>query len=149
MKSESSRSICILGCGGFIGSHLVERLLATTDHAIIGIDLSAAKIAPLLDNPRLSFVKLDVGDPAALAPYIDRCETVVSLAALCNPALYNTVPLDVIESNFTRPLELVKLCAARKKWLIHFSTCEVYGKTPAAITGTPMIAGPLSKTRAR
>jgi UDP-apiose/xylose synthase len=56
---------------------------------------------------------------------------VISLVALCNPSLYNTVPLSVIEANFVRPYELASMCAALGKWLIHFSTSEVYGRTVA------------------
>ena len=38
---------------------------------------------------------------------------VVSLTALCNPALYNTQPLEVIDASYTDLVPLVKLCAAR------------------------------------
>ncbi|ESQ51252.1 hypothetical protein EUTSA_v10016776mg [Eutrema salsugineum] len=53
----------------------------------------------------------------------------INLAAICTPADYNTRPLDTIYSNFIDALPVVKYCSENNKRLIHFSTCEVYGKT--------------------
>ena len=33
--------ILVLGAGGFIGSHLVEHLLARGEHEVVGLDLPA------------------------------------------------------------------------------------------------------------
>lgn len=120
---------CIIGSGGFIGSHLAQRILSTTRHSITGIDLNSSKIKPFLSYNRFEYVNLDVAKSKELIRYVDRSDCVVSLAALCNPALYSAVPIDVIQSNFTHPAELVTLCAHMGKRLVHFSTCEVYGKT--------------------
>ncbi|MBD3242543.1 MAG: bifunctional UDP-4-keto-pentose/UDP-xylose synthase [Chitinivibrionales bacterium] len=158
-----SPSICILGCGGFIGSHLVDRLLAETEWSLYGIDKVSAKIDHALSHPRMHFVSADVYDTPVVASYVRRCDIVVSLVALCNPALYNTIPVEVIETNFTHPVEVARLCAEHGKWLIHFSTSEVYGKTVDAVAGveggddarrqllseegTPLILGPVSAQR--
>ncbi|KAH9287869.1 hypothetical protein KI387_031986, partial [Taxus chinensis] len=53
----------------------------------------------------------------------------INLAAICTPADYNTRPLNTIYSNFIDALPVVKYCSENNKRLIHFSTCEVYGKT--------------------
>ncbi|KAK1358027.1 hypothetical protein POM88_051283 [Heracleum sosnowskyi] len=53
----------------------------------------------------------------------------INLAAICTPADYNTRPLDTIYNNFIDALPVVKYCSENNKRLIHFSTCEVYGKT--------------------
>ncbi|BBM99457.1 hypothetical protein MPTK1_1g21420 [Marchantia polymorpha subsp. ruderalis] len=55
-------------------------------------------------------------------------DVVINLAAICTAADHNTCPLDKIYSNFTDALP-VRFCRDYKKLLIHFSTCEVYGKT--------------------
>ncbi|MFS7915796.1 putative NAD-dependent epimerase/dehydratase, NAD(P)-binding domain superfamily [Helianthus anomalus] len=57
------------------------------------------------------------------------CRSTINLAAICTPADYNTRPLDTIYSNFIDALPVVKYCSENNKRLIHFSTCEVYGKT--------------------
>jgi UDP-apiose/xylose synthase len=135
MNSASSQTLCILGCGGFIGSHLLRRILDDGGRRVIGIDITSAKIDHLLAHPDLSFVKLNVHDSDAVRSHIEQCDTVISLVALCNPALYNTIPLDVIDINFNRPLDIVRTCAERGKRLIHFSTSEVYGRTIASFAG--------------
>ncbi|HEV3032934.1 MAG TPA: NAD-dependent epimerase/dehydratase family protein, partial [Polyangia bacterium] len=77
--------------------------------------------------------------------------------ALCNPSLYNTRPLDVIDANYTDLVPLVKLCAARGVRLVHFSTCEVYGRRALDAGGhetptmneetTGMFLGPVDRER--
>ena len=148
----------IPGCSGFIGSHLIERILATTDFRVIGVDQSSGKIDHLLANDRLTFIKSDIYSCPAIKEYVKASDVVISLAALCNPSLYNTIPIVVIDSNFTQPRELVKLCAEQGKRLIHFSTCEVYGRTLASYRGddceepfredvSPYLLGPIGAQR--
>jgi UDP-apiose/xylose synthase len=156
-------TICVLGCGGFIGSHLLERILTTTGYHVAGVDISSAKINHLIKQRNLSFVKKDIFDIKSVRPYIERSDAVISLTALCNPSLYTTVPLSVIDINFTRHLEIVRVCSEMGKWLVHFSTCEVYGKTTASLCKgsteedaagfllnedtSPLIMGPVSAQR--
>jgi UDP-apiose/xylose synthase len=64
---------------------------------------------------------------------------VISLTALCNPSLYSTMPLEVIDASFTHLLPLVKLCAARRVRLIHFSTAEVYGRRALDAAAEPAL----------
>jgi UDP-apiose/xylose synthase len=63
-----------------------------------------------------------------------RCKVVISLTALCNPALYSTVPLEVIDASYTHLVPLVESCARAGTRLIHFSTSEVYGKMALDLT---------------
>ncbi|MAE97426.1 MAG: hypothetical protein CL910_22480 [Deltaproteobacteria bacterium] len=49
------KKVIILGCGGFVGSHLTDRLLASGDVHVEGWDVSYDKISQHLDDPRLSF----------------------------------------------------------------------------------------------
>jgi UDP-apiose/xylose synthase len=129
-----SDAITILGCDGFIGSHLLEYFLANGNKTIYGFDQDTRRISHIVkSDKRFQFFQGDI----YLSPDLDRCindsEVVISLAALCNPSLYNTLPVDVIESNFNNPVKIVKMCTKYKKWLIHFSTSEVYGKTEASL----------------
>ncbi len=155
--------ILILGCGGFIGSHLVERVLKDTKHHIKGVDLSDYKIKVHTEDPRFLFHKRDVYEDATmLSMDIAHSDVVIFLATICHPSLYNTQPLKTIRSNFTQPCQVVDLCAEHKKWLINVSTCEVYGRTllsyvePDAYTDelylqredeTPLIMGPIQNQR--
>jgi UDP-apiose/xylose synthase len=126
------KKVLILGCGGFVGSHLTDRLLATTDLAIEGWDVSYDKIAQHLGNDALTFHQRYIDEDttyAELEPVIEDVDAVFSLAAVCTPAQYVSSPVRTIHSNFIHAYKLIELCARHRKWLIHTSTCEVYGRT--------------------
>mmetsp|Transcript_1054 Transcript_1054/g.3708 ORF Transcript_1054/g.3708 Transcript_1054/m.3708 type:complete len:420 (+) Transcript_1054:314-1573(+) len=170
---KAPKSLCVIGVAGFIGSHLLERLMYNSEYKVIGIDMVGEKIEHLLKpgqahSNRLEFHKFDIRKPQyqeLLEDCITRCDTVINLAAICNPAEYNTRPLDTIDSNFTDALPVIRICSDQQKHYIHFSTCEVYGKTLAGFAekdtefrndpdnymlredDTMMILGPIHKQR--
>lgn len=127
--------IAVLGAGGFIGSHLVPRLAARPGTTVDAIDVTFDKLAPGL--PRVRRVLASLTDPEVLDQITARADIVVSLTALCNPALYNTRPLEVIDASYTDLVPLVRLCAERGRWLVHLSTCEVYGRRALTPAGRP------------
>jgi UDP-apiose/xylose synthase len=156
-----TKKLIILGCGGFVGSHLTNRLLSTGRYRIEGWDISHHKISAHLGNDKLRFHRtyLDAATTfRELEPHLEECAAVVSLAAVCTPAEYVLNPVHTIRSNFIDAYRLVELCAKYRKWLIHTSTSEVYGRTIASyLPGnaysdpdlyeqredqTPMIMGP-------
>jgi UDP-apiose/xylose synthase len=154
--------IALLGCGGFIGSHFLDAFLADPDVRIEGWDWTQTKIQPHLSNPRFRFHPGDIYAQSDLESLLSECDVVVSLAAICNPSQYNTKALDVIESNFIQARKIADLCAKLGKWLIQFSTSEVYGQTLAHWAGTgasrpelyemgeeetPLLLGPVSSQR--
>jgi UDP-apiose/xylose synthase len=158
--SADRTTITVVGCGGFIGSHLLEALLARGRSEVVGIDIASEKIKHLMGNPRFAYVQADMHDLAKVRPFIERSGTVFLLAALCNPALYNTKPIEVIDINCTGTLPLIALCAEAGARIVYFSTSEVYGKTIASVggpsdtesillreDGSPLILGPVSAQR--
>src|SRR5216684_1828592 len=123
-----------LGAGGFIGSHLTQRLLAE-GHSVTAVDLSTDKVSELLDHPRLTFIKQDIRSPQCeLDPAIAEADLVIDLIAYANPGLYIRIPLEVFRLNFQENLKIAESCVRHKKRLIQFSTCEVYGRTAASLT---------------
>lgn len=123
--------IALLGCGGFIGSHFLDLVLGDPAYEVEGWDQEAGKIRHHLGHPAFTFRGGDLYADPALEARIAACDVVVSLAALCNPSQYNTRGVDVIESNYSLPRRIADLCARHGKWLIQFSTSEVYGQTLA------------------
>lgn len=126
--------ICIIGAGGFIGSHLCEALMWETEHSVISIDVYSDKIDHLLRNndpwsSRIEFHKMNIKHDPRIEGLVREADMTINLAAICTPADYNTRPLDTIYSNFIDAIPVVKFCSDFNKRLIHFSTCEVYGKT--------------------
>ncbi len=135
-KQPDWRRIGVLGAGGFLGSHLVPALLERTRCEIDAVDIQFGKLETF--DPRVRRRAMRVEDPKAIAETVERCDVVLSLTALCNPALYTTRPLDVIDASYTDLVPLVRACAARGRRLVHFSTCEVYGRTALDSEAKPM-----------
>jgi UDP-apiose/xylose synthase len=126
--------LVVLGCGGFIGSHLLDLLLPTAEYEIEGWDLDDQKIEQHLTRPNFHFHRRGIHEPSeqeVLRESVASATAVINLAAICNPAEYNTRPLDVIRANFLDIYPVVGMCADHGTWLISFSTCEVYGRTLA------------------
>lgn len=126
------RRVLILGLGGFVGSHLTDRILRTRSGQIEGWDVTFDKLLEHLGNERLELHRqyIDADTTfAELEPVIGEVDAVISLAAICTPANYVSSPVKTIRSNFIDAHPLIELCAKHRKWLIHTSTCEVYGRT--------------------
>jgi UDP-apiose/xylose synthase len=149
------RTVAVIGAGGFLGSHLVPALSTQPDLWIEAIDVDFRKLE--LESPRVRRHQARIGEPGLLADIVARADTVLSLNALCTPALYNTNPLEVIDASFTDLLPVVKACAEAGRRLVHFSTCEVYGRVSLDDAGRPAAAmnedssglflGPVSRER--
>ena len=147
--------IAVLGAGGFIGSHLVPALVERFGCEVDAVDIDLEKLE--CRDPRVHRILARVEDPGLVEEVTGRSRVVLSLTALCNPALYSTIPLEVIDANFTHLLPLVKSCAERRRWLIHFSTAEVYGLRAVDASGDPasemnedqsgLLLGPVNRER--
>jgi UDP-apiose/xylose synthase len=144
-------TVAILGAGGFIGSHMVEHLLAAGRYAVVGIDVSSEKLQGIAGSA-FTFHLADVRRaPALLEQVIRDADVVVDLIAYANPSIYVTDPLEVFELNFVQNLEIAKLCIAHRKRLIQYSSAEVYGKTADGAAyvedATDGVFGPVHKQR--
>ena len=126
--------VLLLGVGGFIGSHLVDRLLRDPSYEVEGLDLTDEKLDEVLLLPRFTFVRGDVRhEHDAMRAMIDRADVVVDLIAHATPSLYVAKPLEVFELNFLENLYIAEACVEKGKRLVQFSSCEVYGKTLASV----------------
>jgi UDP-apiose/xylose synthase len=152
MKPER---IAVLGAGGFLGSHLVPRLVERFGCVIDAVDVDFDKLE--CSDPLVRRIRARVEEPGLVDELTQSSTLVLSLTALCNPALYSSVPLDVIDASFTHLLPLVRRCAERRVRLIHFSTAEVYGRRALDAASAPMaemsedtsalVLGPVAKQR--
>ena len=131
----SVKRVAVLGAGGFIGSHLVPALVQRFGCEVDAIDVEFRKLEPGLAGVHRLTTRIE--EPGLIDELTERCELVISLTALCNPALYSTMPLAVIDANYTHLLPIVQRCAERGVRLIHFSTSEVYGRTALDSSGQP------------
>ena len=75
--------ICITGGAGFIGSHLVSRLLEQNEVVVYdNLHRNALQFAHLDAHPHLHFVKGDVLDYDATRKAMDGCRVVIHCAAI-------------------------------------------------------------------
>ena len=131
------KRIAVFGAGGFLGSHLVPCLVERFGCDVDAVDVDLRKLE--YRGARAHRITARVEQPGLADEIVARADVVISLTALCNPALYNSIPLEVIDGNFTHLVPLVNACAARRVRLIHFSTCEVYGRRALDASGEPML----------
>jgi UDP-apiose/xylose synthase len=110
-----------------LGSHLVPALLTAFDCEVEAVDIDFRKLET--SDARVHRRVSRVEAPGLVDEITSRCDLVISLTALCNPALYSTMPLEVIDASYTHLVPLVARCSELGVRLIHFSTAEVYGRT--------------------
>jgi nucleoside-diphosphate-sugar epimerase len=78
--------ILILGINGFIGHHLTEKVLSTTDWEIYGMDMSSDRVAAHLSNPRFHFIEGDITINKEWVEYhVRKCDVVLPLVAIESP----------------------------------------------------------------
>lgn len=143
--------VVVLGANGFIGSALTAAILRSRPWEVYGIDLSDHKLRDLPSSPRFHFVEGDISINREWVEYhIKKCDVVLPLVAIANPAQYVTDPLRVFELDFEANLAVVRQCVKYKKRLIFPSTSEVYGMSPDAVLdeeSSPLVYGPIHKQR--
>ena len=143
--------LLIIGAGGFIGSNLVEHLIAEDVHDIVGIDVSGAKLRGI-DGPRFEFEEIDITvDRDRVDDLVAASDVVVDLVAYANPSLYVSRPLDVIRLNFFENMAILEACLRHGKRLFQYSTSEIYGKRSTNGTyiedRSDLVMGPVTKQR--
>ncbi len=143
--------ILILGVNGFIGSSLSERILASTDWEIYGMDIGTHKISEFLNHPRFHFVEGDITINKEWIQYhVKKCDVVLPLVAVATPSLYVSNPLYVYELDFEANMAIVRECVKYQKHLVFPSTSEVYGMSedvPFDEESSRLVLGPINKSR--
>jgi nucleoside-diphosphate-sugar epimerase len=145
------KRILILGVNGFIGHHLSQRILATTDWEVFGMDMQADRLADVMDDRRFHFFEGDITINKEWIEYhIRKCDTVLPLVAIATPATYVKQPLRVFELDFEANLPIVRACVRHGKRLLFPSTSEVYGMSTDREfdpDSSPLVYGPISRQR--
>jgi dTDP-glucose 4,6-dehydratase len=119
--------IIVSGAAGFIGSHLVERLLAEA-HSVIGLDNlitgCTRNLAQAEDNPRFRFIRYDVTQPFESDAEVD---AVLHLASLASPKDYLAHPLETLEVGSAGTRNMLELARRHEARFLLASTSECYG----------------------
>ena len=122
------KKVLILGVNGFIGHHLSQRILKTTDWEVYGMDMASDRVSEHMSNPRFHFFEGDITINKEWIEYhIKKCDSILPLVAIATPATYVKEPLRVFELDFEANLPFVRAAVKHGKHLIFPSTSEVYG----------------------
>lgn len=130
------RSVFVSGGAGFIGSHLVRRLLASAgvQRVVVYDNFSSGTrrhLAEVSHDARLCIVQGDLKDSAATAAAMKGCDAVVHLAANPDIAKAVTQPdIDFWEGTYLAQnmLEGMRINGVRR--LLYMSGSGVYGEDP-------------------
>ena len=140
MKEAREKRVLVTGAAGFIGAHLVHRLLAD-GFEVIGVDslnnyydprLKEARLRKLCIGPRFWFIPLDLADREGVNSLFrdGDFEAVVHLAAQAGVRYSISNPEDYVASNlvgFVNVLEGVRACSCRH--FVFASSSSVYGSS--------------------
>jgi UDP-glucose 4-epimerase len=124
--------ILITGGAGFIGSHLVERLLASGKAVTVIDDCSTGSLENLkavANHPDLRIIRSKVSQCAELAGIVGGAESIFHLAAAVGVELVVNSPIHVLETNLHETEVLLRAAADGGVPLLLASTSEVYGKS--------------------
>ncbi len=127
-----SSFILVTGGAGFIGSHLVERLLQDGKSVVVIDDFSTGRrdnLRAVAKNPRLRIVEAKVSGCKELPKLAAKSEFIFHLAATVGVDLVVKSALHVLEASFHETQMLLRAAARNATPLLLTSTSEVYGKS--------------------
>jgi UDP-glucose 4-epimerase len=124
--------VLVTGGAGFIGSHLVERLLQSGYFVTALDDLSTGAKENLTvaeEHPNFRFVEGSAADFATLTPLMAQTEQVYHLAASVGVRRIVEQLVDSIENTIKSTEAVLQLAAQHNTRLLITSTSEVYGRS--------------------
>ncbi|MBX2811304.1 MAG: NAD-dependent epimerase/dehydratase family protein [Myxococcales bacterium] len=133
-RSLNGKRILVTGANGFMGSHLIRRLLRTKASSIYGLYLRETSLVEGLD---LELREVDLTQPEAVTAAIKeiRPEIIFNLAAMVNVGRDLNLASSLFAVNTQGPINLVTACAAEGfESFVHIGTCEEYGDNPTPFT---------------
>ncbi|WP_159941977.1 MULTISPECIES: NAD(P)-dependent oxidoreductase [unclassified Nocardiopsis] len=126
------RRSLVTGGFGFIGGHLVERLLRRGDDVVV-VDPAPAPPDLRDDRAAVRHVPCDVRDAEALRLVdVTGVDEVYHLSSLVGVDRYLSDPLDVVDTSVLGTRNVLDLARRARAKLVLASTSEVYGKNPVA-----------------
>jgi len=149
---KKTKHILVTGGAGFIGAHLVERLLKDGKSVVIIDDFSTGSLNNLRavkKNPRLKIVKSRISDCKQLSRLAADAEFIFHLAATVGVELVVKSALHVLEAGFNETQILLRAAAENSTPVLFASTSEVYGKStkPEFSEDDDLLIGPPGQSR--
>ena len=147
-----SSFVLVTGGCGFIGAHLVERLLREGKSVVVVDDLSTGSLenlAAVKNHPQLRIIQAKVSDCAELPELAAQAEYIFHLAATVGVELVVQSALHVLEASFNETQILLRAALKNSTPLLLTSTSEVYGKSakPEFSEDDDLLIGPPGQSR--
>uniref|UniRef100_A0A6M2EM72 UDP-glucuronate decarboxylase n=1 Tax=Populus davidiana TaxID=266767 RepID=A0A6M2EM72_9ROSI len=122
---RKSLRIVVTGGAGFVGSHLVDKLISRGDEVIVIDNFFTGRkenLVHLFGNPRFELIRHDVVEPILL-----EVDQIYHLACPASPVHYKYNPVKTIKTNVMGTLNMLGLAKRVGARFLLTSTSEVYG----------------------
>ena len=119
------RKILVTGGGGFIGSHLCEKLLKEGNEVLCLDNFytgSKSNVIHLLDNPLFEIIRHDI-----CFPFYIEVDEIYNLACPASPVHYQFDPVQTTKTSVHGAINMLGLAKRVKAKILQASTSEVYG----------------------
>lgn len=116
----------VTGGAGFLGSHLVDRLIGEGRKVVCIDNLNSGKLgnlAHLERHERLSFIEADIADGLEVGP----ADEIFNLACPASPPAYQADPVDTMRTNVLGTMNVLEWARRNDARVFQASTSEVYG----------------------
>lgn len=122
---EKHKRVLITGGAGFLGSHLIDKVLDQGSHVICVDNLftgSKHNIAHLVSHPKFEFIRHDISHPLYL-----EVDQIYNLACPASPVSYQYDPIQTTKTSVLGALNVLGLAKRLNAPIFQASTSEIYG----------------------
>jgi nucleoside-diphosphate-sugar epimerase len=124
-------NILVAGGGGFVGSHLVDALLAAGHHVTVVDSFVTGRQSNLADadrSDRFQLIEADVAVPGFALKEHARFDRVYHLASPASPKAFDAMPVEILMVNSVGTRNLLEIARRDRARFLITSTSEVYGE---------------------